>query len=92
MSSYNVLNGVRDSENKDLLTDILRGEWGFKGMVTTDWWNHAEQYLEIKAGNDVKMGCGYPDRVKDAFEKGFVSEEEIRVCAKRVLELILKVN
>lgn len=92
MSSYNILNGVRDSENKELLTDILRDEWGFKGMVTTDWWNHAEQYLEIKAGNDVKMGCGYPDRVKDAFEKGLLSQEEIRVCAKRVLELILKVD
>ncbi len=92
MSSYNILNGQRDSENKDLLTGILREEWGFKGMVTTDWWNHAEQYLEIIAGNDVKMGCGYPERVKAAWEEGKVTEEEIRVCAKRVLEMILKVG
>ena len=92
MSSYNILNGTRDSENRDLLTGILRDEWGFTGIVTTDWWNHAEQYLEIKAGNDVKMGCGYPKRVKEAFDKGLVSEEEIRVCAKRVLKLIMKVD
>ncbi len=92
MSSYNILNGQRDSERYDLLTGILRDEWGFSGMVTSDWWNHAEQYLEIKAGNDVKMGCGYPDRVKKAYEEGLLTEEEIRICAKRVLELILKIG
>lgn len=92
MSSYNIINGKRNSEQKELLTDILRTEWGFKGMVTTDWWNHAEQYLEIKAGNDVKMGYGYPDRVKADYEAGRVSEEEIRNCARRVLEMILKVG
>lgn len=92
MSSYNIVNGQRDAELGDLLTGILREEWGFNGMVTTDWWNHAEQYLEIKAGNDVKMGCGYPERVKKAYDEGLVSAEEIRICAKRVLEMILKVG
>lgn len=92
MSSYNIINGRRDSEQEELLTGILRDEWGFNGMVTTDWWNHADHYLEIKAGNDVKMGCGYPDRVKKDYEEGRVSEEEIRSCAKRVLEMILKVG
>lgn len=92
MSSYNIVNGQRSSERKDLLTGILRGEWGFRGMVTTDWWNHAEQALEIRAGNDVKMGCGYPERVKRDYEAGLVSLEEIRTCAGRVLELILKVG
>lgn len=90
MTSYNILNGQRASESKELLTGILREEWGFKGMVTSDWWNHGEQHLEIIAGNDVKMGCGYPKRVKAAYEAGKVSEEEIRICARRVLELILK--
>ena len=46
---------IRDS--KDLLTGILRGEWDFKGMVTTDWWTHGEHYRETKAGNDIKMRC-----------------------------------
>lgn len=90
MSSYNIINGERASENKGLLTGILRGEWGFKGMVTTDWWNHASQSFEIKAGNDVKMGCGYPEEVRAAYEAGTLSEKEIRTCARRVLELILK--
>lgn len=56
MSSYNAINGHRASECRELLEDILRGEWGFEGMVTTDWWTRGEHYKEIKAGNDVKMG------------------------------------
>lgn len=90
MSSYNILNGCKVSENKELLTDILRGEWGYNGMVTTDWWNHSEQYLEIKAGNDVKMMNGYPERVKEAYERGEISLNEIKTCARRVLEMVLK--
>ena len=90
MSSYNALNGTHTSENRDLLTSILREEWGFDGAVTTDWWTCAEHYLELKAGNDIKMGAGYPERVKEAFEKGFITREEIMVNARRVLELILK--
>ncbi len=92
MSSYNIVNGRRVSENQELLTDILRGEWGFDGIVTTDWWNHGEQYLEVKAGNDVKMGCGYPERLRKDCEEGRISEEEIKTCARRMLELILKVD
>lgn len=92
MSSYNRMNGCPTSCNPELLTDILRGEWGFEGMVTTDWWNHAEHYLEVKAGGDIKMGCGYPDRVMEALEKGYVTREEINVCARRILEMILKVD
>ena len=92
MSSYNIVNGVRSSENKELLTDILRGEWGFNGMVTTDWWNHADQSYEVKAGNDVKMGCGFREDVKAAYESGMVSEQEIDTCAARVLKMILKLD
>ncbi len=64
MSSYNMINGYRASESEDLLTGILRDEWGYEGMVTTDWWTCGEHYKETKAGNDLKMGNGYPDRVK----------------------------
>ena len=61
-------------------------------MVTTDWWTFAEQFREIKAGNDVKMGCGYPERVKLAYDKGLITDEEINTCVKRVLGLILKMD
>lgn len=92
MSSYNVINGRRASESRELLEDILRDEWGFKGMVTTDWWTRGEHYKEILAGNDVKMGCGFPERVKEAMEKGALTRNDLERCAKRVLELILKID
>ena len=92
MSSYNIINGVRASENKDMLTHILREEWGYKGMVTSDWWNDAEQYLEVLAGNDVKMGCGYPERLKEAQEMGLLSREDLERSARRVLGMLLKLD
>lgn len=92
MSSYNIVNGRRASENRELLEDILRGEWGFDGMVTTDWWTFGEHYKEVKAGNDVKMGCGYTERIMEAMEKGAVTRKELEICAGRVLGLILKVD
>lgn len=92
MSSYNIINGRRASENRELLEDILRGEWDFEGMVTTDWWTRGEHYKETKAGNDVKMGCGFPERLMEALEKGALTRGEMEICAKRVLELILKLD
>jgi beta-glucosidase len=92
MSSYNIINGHRASENRELLEDILRGEWGWKGMVTTDWWTCGEHYKETKAGNDVKMGCGYPERLLEAKALGLISRAEMDTCANRILELILKVD
>ena len=92
MSSYNIINGHRASENKELLTDILRGEWGYDCMVTTDWWAYSEHYKEVLAGNDVKMACGFPKRLKEALDKGLITRADMDVCAKRVLELILKID
>lgn len=92
MSSYNIINGHRASENRELLEDILRGEWGFEGMVTTDWWTHGEHYKETKAGNDVKMACGFPARLLEAREKGALTREEMEICARRILGLILKID
>ncbi|MCR5501626.1 MAG: glycoside hydrolase family 3 C-terminal domain-containing protein [Lachnospiraceae bacterium] len=92
MTAYNAINGQRTSESYELITDILRGEWGFKGMVTTDWWNRAEHYKEILAGNDVKMANGYPERVEKAMEMGALGRSDLIKCAKRILELILKLD
>ena len=92
MSSYNMINGYRTSESEDLLTGILRDEWGYEGMVTTDWWTCGEHYKETKAGNDLKMGNGYPDRVKKAYDKGAISRSEMETSVKRILGLILKLD
>ncbi len=92
MSSYNLINGIHASENKELLTGILRDEWGYDGLVTTDWWTFGEHYRETKAGNDIKMAAGYPERIKEAYEKGFITEGEIRLSARRILNMILKID
>ena len=92
MSSYNMINGYRASESDDLLTGILRDEWGYEGMVTSDWWTCGEHYKETKAGNDLKMGNGYPDRVKKAYDKGAISRSEMETSVKRILGLILKLD
>jgi len=92
MSSYNIINGYRASECKELLEDILRGEWGYQGLVTTDWWTRGEHYKEILAGNDVKMACGFPERVKKAQELGAIDRADLVHCARRVLELIMKLD
>jgi beta-glucosidase len=90
MSSYNIINGHRASENRELLEDILRGEWGFDGMVSTDWWTYGEHYKEVKAGNDLKMASGYPERLMAALEAGVLSREEMEICVKRILKVMLK--
>ncbi len=90
MSSYNAINGERASESHDLLTGILRDEWNFGGMVTSDWWTRGEHYKEAKAGNDLKMACGFPDRLKKAMDMGAISRKDLEVCAERILRTILK--
>lgn len=92
MSSYNIVNGHRASENRELLEDILRDEWGFDGMVTTDWWTNGEHYKEVRAGNDVKMATGFPERLMEALDKGILARADMEICARRILELILKLD
>ena len=90
MSAYNLLNGVRTSENRELLTDILRGEWGFDGAVTSDWYTYGSQYREIAAGNDIKMACGMPVHTLQMLREGRVRVEDIDASAERVLRLLLR--
>ena len=92
MSAYNAINGQRTSESRDLLTVILRDEWGFGGVVTTDWWTRGEQYKEILAGNDVKMACGFEDRVKRAMDLGALTRDDLLACAKRIIHLICRLD
>ncbi|MBQ8804040.1 MAG: glycoside hydrolase family 3 C-terminal domain-containing protein [Tyzzerella sp.] len=89
MTAYNLINGVRASENAEMLDGILRSEWGYKGMVTTDWLTLGEHWKEAKAGNDIKMPRGNNDNLREALEEGTLSREELCVCAKRILEMIL---
>ncbi len=92
MSSYNLINGVETAESEELLTDILRGEWGYEGLVETDWGNNSNHAFELKAGNDVKMPTGSPDTLKNAFEKGFITRDELLRSAERLMNLVMKVN
>ncbi len=90
MSAYNAINGERASESHDLLTGILREEWGYEGMVTSDWWTRGEHYKESNAGNDLKMGNGYPKRLAAAYEKGALDHDQLKLNAKRIINTILK--
>ena len=58
-------------------------------MITSDWWNEAEHYREVKAGNDIRMGIGEQGKLKSAYENGLITRNEMAVCVKRILEMIL---
>jgi len=92
MTSYNIINGHRASECRELLEEVLRGEWGFDGMVVSDWWTYGEHYKEVKAGNDLKMASGYPERLLAAKEAGALTREDLERSAKRILRLILRLD
>ncbi|MCQ2479283.1 MAG: glycoside hydrolase family 3 C-terminal domain-containing protein [Clostridia bacterium] len=85
MSSYNLINGQHTSESWELLTGILRNEWGFKGMVTTDWGVKNDPVKEVKAGNDMKMHIGYPEDLKKGIEDGRINRADLEACVKRIL-------
>lgn len=92
MSSYNKLNGKFTQQDKDLLTTILRDEWGFDGIVITDWTPKRDTHTQIWAGNDL-MAPGYPTQsfeVVDKVKSGELSEADLDICVKRILEFIVK--
>ena len=92
MSSYNKINGTYVAESKDILTDILRGEWDFQGLVMTDWFGGNSAPLSIAAGNDLlEPGTKRQwEALLDAAEKGTLSELDINTSARRILKLILQ--
>ncbi|HEY4876164.1 MAG TPA: glycoside hydrolase family 3 C-terminal domain-containing protein, partial [Puia sp.] len=92
MSSYNKINGTYASERHDLLTDVLRGEWNFKGFVMTDWFGGKDAVAQMNAGNDLLMP-GNPNQVKavlDAINDGMISKTQIDENVERILKIILK--
>ena len=95
MCAYNMINGTYCSDNKKLLTDILRDEWGFDGVVVTDWGAMNNRVLAFKAGCDLNMpgGSSYMERTaKRAVKKGALDETAIDTCVRRILELVMKRN
>ncbi len=93
MSSYNIINGCYASENKELLEDILRDEWGdLTVWLPRTGGRWGEHYKEVKAGNDMKMACGDPKRLKEAMDQGLLTRQDLEHCAERVLNLIFEIG
>lgn len=93
MCAYNKINGVHCSDSKELLTDILRTEWGFDGMVVTDWGALNDRIAGFQAGCDLNMpgGSRFMEReALEAVQKGNLKEEDIDACAERILRLAEK--
>lgn len=89
MTAYNPINGIHASENIEMLQGILREEWGYKGIVTSDWVNEKDHVKEVKAGNDIKMPRGESEKLMNALQDGTLTREELGVCVKRILEMFL---
>lgn len=91
MSSYNYINGKYTSEDHELLTTILRKEWGFKGLVMTDWFGGKDAVAQMKAGNDLLMP-GTPAQKKailDAVNNGSLDIKVLDENAERIVQYII---
>ena len=91
MSSYNLVNGMYANENKHLLMEILRGEWGFDGAVITDWGGSNDHALGVKNGSTLEMPAPGGDSVREllaAVESGKISESDIDARLSELLPLV----
>ena len=90
MSSYNKINGTYTSQSKDLLTTVLRDEWGFKGLVMTDWYGGDNAAEQIAAGNDMlQPGTALQyQQIMNALKDSTLTEDQLDVCVRRCLELV----
>ena len=92
MSAYNLVNGTFANENEHLLVDILRKEWGFDGLVVTDWGGNNDSVLSLKCGNQLEMP-GNPDRPEEvlkAIEAGELDEAVLDDNVDKLLEIIFE--
>jgi beta-glucosidase len=87
MSSYNIINGTYTSEDYNLLTKILRNEWGFKGFVMTDWYGGKDCIAQMKAGNDMIMP-GRPKQATEMIEAVKSGKLDIKVLDKNVERIL----
>ena len=93
MCAYNKLNGVYCSDHKELLTDILRTEWGFEGMVVSDWGAMHDRVAAFRAGCDLNMPGGSDYMEKDvarAVKEGTLSVEDIDNSVRRILQQVFR--
>ena len=91
MCAYNKINGVHCSDSKELLTDILRSEWGFDGTVVTDWGAMNDRIESFRAGCDLNMpgGSRFMERATmEAVKNGSLSETDIDASVERILRLV----
>ena len=91
MSSYNLVNGTYANENKHLLMEILRGEWGFDGAVITDWGGSNDHALGVKNGSTLEMPAPGGDSVREllaAVESGKITESDIDARLSELLPLV----
>lgn len=101
MSSYNLVNGIHTANSHDLLSKVLRDEWGFEGLVMTDWTttNPQDPFCSqpaecVRSGNDLIMPGSVEDieRLRKAAADGTLDWEDIRRCAANVIDIILRSN
>ncbi len=92
MSSYNKINGTYASENVDLLTGVLRKEWGYKGFVMTDWFAGRDYVAQVKAGNELLMPGRKSEakQIQDAIDKNTLDISMLNKNIERILNIILK--
>jgi beta-glucosidase len=92
MSSYNLINGTYSAENYDLLTKILRNDWGFRGFVMTDWFGGRDAVAMMNAGNDLLMP-GNPNQNKGILEAAKAGKLDVKVLDRnieRILNIVLQ--